>query len=490
MLNILVLTGTAFYSWLFFRAGAGINALVFSTFAVGGILALHREYLDNHYALLAAGGTQLSALMIVWHHSVLASVVHILSFLLLIGYVQQRTLRFIFFAGMLALGSLLMVPFTAFRRFAMTGKRKAFWRWVKLSILPLLIGGIFFTIYYQANEAFASLFAGFVTWLESWNWIDWPPERTGTLVVGFLLCGALFWSSGLGPYLLNFDRMLSSQLHRQKAGERTSLLPGIPWRPAFSILSLKQEYWAAMLTLAVLNGLLLLLNLLDLRYVWLDFSEKSPQQLSDYVHQGTWLLLFSIALAMLVILWFFRRNLNFYPGNRPLRQLAVAWLIQNAVLASSVGLRNFHYILYYGLAYKRLVVMVFLILVLTGLWTMYRKVRVHKTIYYLLQRNGWAIYLTLLIMSCLNWDLIITRYNLFIPARNGIDTGFLIEEVSDKNLYLLEAYRDRLKAPANPHSSAYDIDQRLKNKRNRFTERVKNQDWRGWNVADWRNRKQ
>jgi hypothetical protein len=55
------------------------------------------------------------------------------------------------------------------------------------------------------------------------------------------------------------------------------------------------------------------------------------------VHEGTYLLILCILMAMGVLLWFFRGNLNFLPDNERLRWLAHLWLAQNAMLALSVG---------------------------------------------------------------------------------------------------------------------------------------------------------
>ena len=51
---------------------------------------------------------------------------------------------------------------------------------------------------------------------------------------------------------------------------------------------------------------------------------------------------------MLVLLFFFRGNLNFYKKNKWLRYGAYAWIFQNMVLVVSVLLRAKYYFVYYG----------------------------------------------------------------------------------------------------------------------------------------------
>jgi hypothetical protein len=204
-------------------------------------------------------------------------------------------------------------------------------------------------------------------------------------------------------------------------------------------LALKRHYLVAILSFSLLNVLLLLANALDLRYVWLDFSEKSAAELSDYVHAGTQLLIIAILLAIGVVVYFFRRNLNFYPDEKQrLRQLAYLWLLQNSILALSVGFRNYHYLNTYGLTSLRVGVMIFLLMVITGLYFTFRKIRDKKTTYYLLSANAWTM-LFILTFTCLfNWTNVITHYNLKYTDADRLDVYYLCYQLSDKNLAVLK----------------------------------------------------
>ncbi|MEN0005896.1 MAG: DUF4173 domain-containing protein, partial [Bacteroidota bacterium] len=251
---------------------------------------------------------------------------------------------------------------------------------------------------------------------------------------------------------------------------------------SFKLLALKHEYRLGLLTLALLNGVVLLFNITDLRYVWIDYSNTSPQELSQYVHEGTWLLLFTIALAIAIVLYFFRRNLNFFPNNDFLKALAGIWLFQNLVLTLSVAMRNIHYVNHYGLAYKRLAVFFFLLLTIFSIWTIYQKVFAKRTRFYLLQLNCLAIYLLLLLASTVNWDTLITKYNILIHQKGSLDVYFLVHEVSDKNIPILYAHQDVL-----INRSTYSkvvIDRLLRQKSERFMTRKAKQNWRDWNWQD------
>ena len=247
------------------------------------------------------------------------------------------------------------------------------------------------------------------------------------------------------------------------------------------MLDLKNEYRIALMVVLSLNVLLFIVNMIDIKYLWLDATERSPAALSQFVHEGTYLLIISIVLAMSVLIFFFRDNLNFYKENNLLRLAAYAWILQNSMLALSVGMRNFKYIDAYGLAYKRIGVMIFLVLTLVGLLTMFYKIRDIKSFYYLLKTNAWALYLVLVATCFVNWDVAITRYNLTADTKT-IDMKFLLEEVSDKNLFVLYEHRDRIAEKTNYNFHF------VENKREQFKSRQKKYGWASWNYADYRNR--
>lgn len=157
------------------------------------------------------------------------------------------------------------------------------------------------------------------------------------------------------------------------------------------------------------------------------------------------------------------------------------WLAQNVLLALSVGARNYHYIAGYGLAYKRIGVLVFLLLTIIGLITLYLKVRDRKSMYYLLITNTWAWFIVWMMCTTLNWDVLITRYNLRY-TREALDLPYLINDLSDKNLYVL--YQEHALIPANSYEA-----QQLDNKRKHFEQRLASNTWLSWNWADEVNRR-
>jgi hypothetical protein len=176
----------------------------------------------------------------------------------------------------------------------------------------------------------------------------------------------------------------------------------------------------------LLNVLLLAVNAVDINWLWFGFEPAPGFDLTQFVHEGTYVLIFSILLAAGIMLWFFRRNLNFYqPGLPLLRWGATAWVVQNVVLAISVGLRNYYYIVYTGLAYKRIGVYGFLLLTLFGLGTVLLKIWQQRSAFSLVRLNSWAAYVVLMLLAVGNWEIWIAEYNLQ-PGFSRLDIGFLL----------------------------------------------------------------
>jgi hypothetical protein len=113
-------------------------------------------------------------------------------------------------------------------------------------------------------------------------------------------------------------------------------------------------------------------------------------------------------------------------------------MLQNIILTISVGMRNYHYVEYYALAYKRLGVFIFLALVVVGLITMVVKINQKRTGYYLIRVNALTVYLVMVVISCANWDNWIIAYNLKAQHKAGFDVAFC-HELSDKTIpYVLQ----------------------------------------------------
>jgi hypothetical protein len=474
----IILGGAAVYYYLFWQSPSGLNSLIFSLFLLAVLGLTQAEKLQSRGALLAICATIISAGLVAWHNSALTKIGHSFSFLILIGFLQKMELRFIWYAFLLAMVGFMEGPKRIYEEFMSSnlnhGRYKEIFRWLKLTLVPLALGFVFFVIYYAANAQFAALIDRFTAALSFNVSFDWLIARGIFFFIGILIFSALILKSSYA----HLFKQLSFKLIRRRSKNPLNL------KISNSSIALKNEYRVGLITIGLLNGLLFIVNMTDLRYVWVEYEDTTPQMLSQYVHEGTYLLIIAILLAMVVLLYFFRKNLNFYPENDHLKHLANLWIIQNGVLALSVAMRNYHYIHEFGLAYKRLGVIWFLVLTIVGLLSFHQKIAGRKNINYLLHINGWALYASIMLFSLINWDLVITKYNLSMENKGNLDIQFLTEDVSDKNLYLLLEHKYELGLNSTPPAPLNEL---LEQKQTAFENKVKNRSWKSWNWSDQRN---
>lgn len=206
------------------------------------------------------------------------------------------------------------------------------------------------------------------------------------------------------------------------------MLPGIiTYHRPIALNALRRTHQSGLILLIGVNLLLLLFNVTDIRDNWFGFSVPDQFSLKNFVHTATWYLVFSILASIGILLYYFRGNINFYKKNKSIKSLAYLWIAQNLILGISVFLRNMHYIQYHGLAYKRIGILIFLILVVIGLITLVHKINSRKSTYWILKANSYSILLVLSLTSLTNWDLNIARYNLQHPNPSEIDTDFYLQ---------------------------------------------------------------
>jgi len=197
-------------------------------------------------------------------------------------------------------------------------------------------------------------------------------------------------------------------------------------------MDLSVELKSAFFLFASLSFMLMIVLFLEAKNIWIDF-EWGGELLKEMVREGTYVLIFSILLSMAISLYYFRGNINFHPKNKLLRILANIWLSLIGLMVISVFIRNYYYISYFGLAYKRIGVLFFLLLCLVGLYTMFIKINKVKSTFYVSKVNSLAAYLTLVLICSVNWDVVIAKYNLENYNHSFVHIPYMAE-LSDKAL--------------------------------------------------------
>ncbi len=491
---VTVLLAAVIFDRLFWHQSIGVNLTLFALIILGILLADHGWRGWRPPARWTAAGTLVSVAMVAVHGSTIATIAAFASLFTCTAFVLSPRLRSTPMALLGWVVNLVASPIGINSNVAevMPGTpvlRRSWW-WGRVILLPLLVLAVFFTLYSGGNSRFHAMTAGFLSDLSAF--LEDLLEKAFTPHMLFFLFAVVFTSSllmrSIGEWLSDHESRFGDMMRRVR-------IKRPQWLPPLDMAALDRERRMALVLLVLVNSLLLVVNAIDVHWIWFGFRVEPGMSLKEFVHEGTWLLIVSILLSMAILLRLFRGNLNFHPENRWLKVLATVWIVQNSILGISVFLRNYHYIGFHGLAYKRIGVIVFLALVLVGLFTLYLKVRQRRTLFHLLRVNAWAAFVMLVGLGTVDWDSLIVRYNLAHWNQGEIDVDNYLA-MSDKVLPILFAHSGRVYEQMRKHQEnevrwVTQLDpqafaEQLEQRRVRFLRRYLEQGWPSWTWADAR----
>ncbi len=505
------LIGGIIFNLIFWSERLAINLLIYSLFVVT-VTFFNKEVIKSAKFKWYALGHLAAAILVVINNSNLSLASYYISLLLFVGFSHYQRIRSVWVAIMATTLQIFAIPATMFKRLSELEignfKIRPVLRPLKYIIFPIIIVFIFIGIYSGANKIFEKYaaelgdhIANVLTQFFGFLFNDLSLERFIHFCLGLALTGGLL----ITFYEHVFEKIeasLSDDLLRKKNQNRlksiwSEITHAFIGRVISKKMALKTEYVIAIISFVGLNFLLLLLNGIDIWWLWLGKGKNFAEtNYSAELHDGTNALIFSIVLAMAIIVYFFRGNLNFYSKSKTLKTLAVIWMIQNCLLIISVLIRDAHYIEVYGLTYKRIGVIVFALLCIIGLSTVYVKVAKHKTFFYLLRVNGNIWYILLLAFATINWDVTIVKYNLTHKGLIAFDADYLLS-LSDKTLPVIHQNREELNMSASSYGSLVpkgeilvsSTDEQLQKRLDQrivfFKERYEKVSWLSWNLQDW-----
>lgn len=499
--GILLITGAVLFNSIFWQEKIGLNAILFDVFILSATFYLYPRSLKSSSSLLLLAANLFALSMVILHNTLLSKIACVITLGLYISFSQFLHRSVLFASGSILMNYIQAIP-NIYRQISAiksskdtnSAQRK---RNLRILILPIIILTAFIIIYLAANTMFSKLAVDFIADAKDWflnmfNWFSF--DRLLFFALGLLLIAGLLLKTRSAFFSDEDMKHKDDLLRRKRAfkkwkeGVQADIISVVAGKRAVGQMALKSEYTVGYISLMLLNLLLLCINIIDVKYVWLGFSFRSDFNMAEYVHEGAGMLIFSIIMAMLLVLYFFRGNLNFYKKNRWVKNAAYIWIFQNLFLVISVLIRDYYYISHYGLAYKRIGLLFFLLMVLIGLVTVLLKVCGIKTGYYLLRVNAWAAIFLMVSASSIHWDETIAKYNLERQSTIPIDVPFLIS-LSDKTLPLLEKNKEILEQ-YNGRISSYYRDGGLtaleffERRKQEFFANHNKHSWLSWNSAD------
>ena len=474
---LIILLGIICFDFLFWRQKLGLNILIFT--AISYIyLFLNKKLKELSLSTyITAAGTLIAAIFVVLNNSFTSLFAYIVSFIIFIGFYYQKSIKSISASISTGVANFFMAQQKFFKNISSGINVLRFnkiWRFIKFTIIPLIVLTVFFFIFKLANPVFNRLSNEFfyeinIFLLRVFENLNWA--KILFLVFALFLIVGIAYDGNVISFLYidknNKDTILRKRRQRKSYAN-------------FNLVALKNENKIAGILVSMVNLLLLIVNIIDILWIWFGYEYTNSGKSSKMVHEGTYLLIFSILLSMFILMYFFRKNQNFYKKNLFLKIVSFIWIFQNAILLLSVAIRNFHYINYCGLAYKRIGVFIFLLLTIIGLIFMLLKIKGGKSSYYLVKKNSWVVYFMMIFLTFFNWDVLIAEYNLTIDYKSKTDIQFLMK-LTDKALYVLDKNNDKISKEYHLDSWDSYMDKRIAILKAEESEKS----WKSWNYADY-----
>ena len=390
--HVIFLT-TAIFTVLFYEQSVGLNLAIF-----GLILTALVYFTSNHivmnrtfYVLMAASIG--SCVAFAWYGDLTSFFAVVLSLSLFVFRSRSANLKPVFALIVIPINALFSVfSIFAFNKWLPKSQKNTnFWKKLfAYFVIPLVFVIIFFAVYASGSEHFAN----FIAKLE-WN------INIGQVILIALLGLYLmysFWNHS-GKFLEKPSRLFKNDFTKTPDTEKST----------FSFIDIQMERTSGMISFVCLNVLLLIFVI---TFNYEQFFEQSIN-LKTEIHERVNTVIFSIIMAIALILFYFRGGFNFDTKANRVKILAKIWIVLNAALVFSAFAKNTEYIYKTDmLTYKRLGVYAFLILSLIGLIYTFLKIQKRKTNAFLFNKMFWYFFGTLLVCSFVNWGGIITRYNM------------------------------------------------------------------------------
>lgn len=474
--DIVITLGGALFAWMFYEQWWGINFALFSLYIIGCLALLFPASTKNTNWWLALATVLISAGCMAWYGNVLCFFSTLFSWLLFSAYTFRPNSPAVLNIVQAGFSVPLSVPRFFKRinagRLRKTNKHVLITNNILVYVAILAVFFIFLVLYANASKAFS--------------------EQLDKIDLNFISFGWLFFA-GIG-FFLTHSLVKHSRLKMLDREEKKWSRPLTPGVGIHTVITdrIKLENYAGTLLLVLLNLLLLAVNASDIVFLAQGQESFEPGEYHKLVHQGVGALIISIILAVIILLFFFRGNLNFYSGANKLQALAYVWMAQNLILIITAGIKNGIYINEFdGLTHKRIGVFYYLLLSAIGLFFTAVKLYAKKPNWYLVKVNFTAFFIVMIASCPIDWDAVIMKYNFQHAASKNEDPDILyLSTFAPQSISpVAEWVVERTNNPNIPHAYNEDvfalISQRVKDSYQQLKARHESGKWPSYSYKSY-----
>ena len=450
MKNLITLISAILFSTFFYKQNIGLNLSLFTLLTIVMLAIKNNKIIKNKSTILIAIAYLITGVAVFIYKSNLAIIANIIAFFTFIGSISEHKSS-IYVKWINGIYTVVVSYFSIRFDIENTGIKKEkkekieYTYWLKIIGIPSIILIIFINLYRNGNPMFDELISKIDFSFINFQWI-------------------LF--TALGYYLFyNISNPIQIEPATYEDLNIGNDLENKTLKPA-STKELVNENQLGIILMTSLNALIILFLITDVLYLS-ELHQMVASQLSEQVHNGVNALIFSNVLAIVIILYFFRGNINFFEKNKGLKNLTFVWIFLNLTVVIITTIKNIEYINSFGFTYKRIGVLFFLTATSVGLITTFIKVTKIKNLWFLFRKNIQIAFVILILSATINWDKTITYYN--INNADQMDLKYLID-LSDNNTFLLKDYIEKNKIESKSTS-------RINEKQYQYIQDLQNNSW-------------
>jgi len=474
--GIFIFISSIIYTYLLYNQGIGVNILLLNLVLVPTLFISNKNYLKNKLSLIFAAGALVSSVFsFVNGHSITVwANIFSLSFLSIsINLKQQTIITSLVHSVFSYITSIAqIVKRFKVKYFSENQENGSLRKRIVIYLSSILVFTLFVILYQASNITFSIFLSQFsLTFINARILFFYS--------IGFILIYA-FYRPRILAVLAIYEKFLPLTV-TQNQYQNYSFIG--------NSVTEETEFKTGVVMLSLLNGLLLLVNMLDLQFMFGGELLPANISYSQYVHQGIFSLILSIIIAIGIILWYFRGTQNFAQQNT-LKVLAYVWIAQNLIMLLSAAYKNNLYINEFSLTYKRIGVYAFLIATAAGLLFTLIKLLTKRSNFYLVKANSLAWYVILVMAVPIGWDKMIAEFNIYQAQSKGREPDVMyLSSLSYQALPTLLKYQFN-KHPEtfnNPQITYYGngiySSQLIYNKLYNLANKEGNYTWQSYNLA-------